>query len=74
MDDISFEDSARVTCWADYCPCDQEDPDYGYLDVSICRDLKMGVSVADEVFSIGAKTRDARRAIREHKEVYGGDF
>lgn len=52
-------------CWADYCPCDTSDPDYGYLDVSICRDLRMGQPVSDSTFSIGAKSRDGRRALRE---------
>ena len=58
-------------CWADYCPCDQSDPDYGYADVSICRNLKMGVTVDDDIMAGAAMSRDARRSIREHKEQYG---
>ena len=61
-------------CWADYCPCDTSDPDYGFADIPICRNLKMGVHVDDQMFSVGAASRDARKAIREHKEQYGGDF
>lgn len=61
-------------CWADYCPCDTSDPDYGYADIPICRNLKMGINVEDKMFSLGAMGRDARRSIREHKEQYGGDF
>jgi hypothetical protein len=59
-------------CWADYCPCDTEDPDYGYLDISICRNLKMGVAVSDSEFSIGARSRDARKALREFNESETG--
>lgn len=71
MDDIFVPaeelevEPATDRCWADYCPCDESDPDYGYLDVSICRDQRMGVHVPDSVYSIGAKSRDARRSLRE---------
>lgn len=58
-------------CWADYCPCDTSDPDYGYADIPICRNLKMGVPVDDGVMAGGAASRDARRALREHEEQYG---
>jgi hypothetical protein len=68
------EDRDGEMCWADYCPCDTSDPDYGYADIPICRNLKMGVHVDDKMFSLGAMGRDARRSIREHKEQYGGDF
>lgn len=68
------EDRDGELCWADYCPCDTSDPDYGYADIPICRNLKMGVHVDDKMFSLGAMGRDARRSIREHKEQYGGDF
>lgn len=67
------DEPAQDMCWADYCPCDQSDPDYGYADIPICRNLRMGVSVDDQMFSVGAASRDARKAIREHKEQYG-DF
>lgn len=62
---------AASECWADYCPCDQSDPDYGFADVSICRNLKMGVAVDDDIMAGAAMSRDARRSIREHKEQYG---
>lgn len=67
-------DSAQeptASCWADYCPCDESDPDYGFADVPICRNLKMGVAVDDDIMAGAAVSRDARRAIREHKEQYG---
>lgn len=60
-------------CWQDYCPCDTSDPDYGYGDVTICRNLRGGVSVDDGTMAIGAAGRDARRGLREYKEQYG-DF
>ena len=65
------EHEAVSECWADYCPCDQSDPDYGFADVSICRNLKMGVAVDDDIMAGAAMSRDARRAIRENKEQYG---
>ncbi|MBW8294736.1 hypothetical protein [Sphingopyxis sp.] len=65
------EQEAISECWADYCPCDTSDPDYGLADVPICRNLRMGVAVEDEMFAAGAMSRDARRAIRERKEQYG---
>lgn len=68
------EDRDGELCWADYCPCDKSDPDYGYLDVSLCRNIKMGVAVNDKMMAAGAMSRDARRALREHKEQYGGDY
>lgn len=55
-------------CWDDYCPCDRSDPDFGYLDVTICRNLRMGYPVTDDQFAIGAQSRDARRALREFDE------
>lgn len=58
-------------CWADYCPCDSSDPDYGYADIPICRNLKKGVPVDDGVMAGGAASRDARRALREHEDQYG---
>lgn len=54
-------------CWDDYCPCDRDDPDFGYLDVTLCRKLRMGMAVSDDEFSIGAAGRDARRALREFR-------
>jgi hypothetical protein len=56
---------SRGKCWADYCPCDKSDPDYGGADVTICRNLKMGVPVDADMMSAAAGLRDARRQIRE---------
>ncbi|NCP11686.1 MAG: hypothetical protein GW859_06995 [Sphingomonadales bacterium] len=58
-------------CWQDYCPCDSTDPDYGYMDVPICRNLRGGVAVSDEQFSLGAASRDARKALREFERDNG---
>ena len=60
-------------CWMDYCPCDKSDPDYGGADVTICRNLKAGLTVSDDLMSGAAGMRDARRQLREHKAEYG-DF
>lgn len=68
---VDREQDPATACWADYCPCDTSDPDYGYADIPICRNLKMGVPVDDGVMVGGAASRDARRALREHEEQYG---
>ncbi len=60
-------------CWADYCPCDKSDPDYGYADITVCRNLEMGVEVDDQIMAAAAAMRDARRSLREHRDEYG-DF
>lgn len=52
-------------CWADYCPCDRADPDYGGADYSICRMKKAGQHVSDASMSAAAAARDARRQIRQ---------
>lgn len=73
-DDPDFEEpttqspnlaDAAPSCWADYCPCDRTNPDFGGIDVTICRNLKMGIEVSDEQFSFGAQSRDARQQLRE---------
>lgn len=57
--------AARERCWQDYCPCDTSDPDYGGADVTICRNLRGGVEVDDQIMSSGAAMRDSRRSLRE---------
>lgn len=63
--------AAKDQCWMDYCPCDTSDPDYGYADIPICRNLRAGLPVDDQLMAGGAASRDARRALREHKDQYG---
>jgi len=58
-------------CWADYCPCDTSDPDYGGADVTVCRYLRTGVHIDDELIAGAAGLRDARRQLRKHEEQYG---
>lgn len=59
-------------CWMDYCPCDTSDPDYGGSDPILCRRVRAGLPVSDELFSIGAGGRDARKQLREWKRDNGG--
>jgi len=78
MDDISVADANALNrvevasrsqvaaqCWQDYCPCDRSDPDYGGMDATLCRNLRGGVDVDDQLFAAAAASRDARRQIRE---------
>jgi len=66
--DAFEEPPASPRCWADYCPCDRSNPDFGYLDVTLCRKITMGRPVSPEEFEIGAGGRDARRGLREFRE------
>ncbi len=61
--------TAADACWMDYCPCDTKDPDYGWADVSICRNVRGGVPVSDKIMSMGAQARDVRRQSREDREA-----
>lgn len=66
--DYGFEHEG---CWADYCPCDTSNPDYGYFDISLCRKVKMGRPISDGEYDIGAMGRDGRRILREDQEKNG---
>jgi hypothetical protein len=48
-------------CWQDYCPCD---PVETTTDKWICRNLRAGVMVPDDVMALGAMQRDSERSIR----------
>lgn len=61
-------------CWMDYCPCDTSDPDYGGADPILCRNLRGGVRVTDDMMSIGAGGRDARKQLREYRRDNPGSF
>jgi len=64
----------KEVCWADYCPCETSHPDYGFMDITLCRKITMGRPVRDDEYELGAAGRDARKALREYKAEYGGDF
>lgn len=69
-DQVAPTPRATEQCWSDYCPCDTSDPDYGGLDITICRNLRMGVEMTPDQFSIGATARDGRRLYRESRSRY----
>lgn len=60
--------ASQPECWEDYCPCDVSDPDYGGADITVCRNLKMGVTVSNDLIASAASMRDARRAMREWEQ------
>ena len=60
------------TCFGDYCPCDRSDPDFGGMDVTLCRNLEQGIPVEKDILAAGAAGRDARRSLREFNEETGG--
>jgi hypothetical protein len=66
----SEPEPATERCWADYCPCDKSDPDYGGLDITLCRELRMGHDVSDSRMSNAAGNRDMRRMLRENQARY----
>ena len=51
-------------CWQDYCPCDTSNPDYGGSDVTVCRSIRAGLQLDDQVLAGAAAMRDARRQLR----------
>lgn len=55
-------------CWQDYCPCD---PPQGGMDQMLCRRLRAGLPVDDEMMSAGAGFRDARQQMEEFEGEYG---
>lgn len=68
--DVRTESSPVEECWMDYCPCDTSDPDYGYMDPVLCRDVESGRGMDAEVARLAAQARDARRALREFESEY----
>ncbi len=55
-------------CWQDYCPC--ESPQGG-PDQMLCRQLRAGILVDDELLSIGAGMRDARQQLEDFEAEHG---
>lgn len=51
-------------CFVDYCPC-EPDIDNNGIEEGLCRSLRGGVAVEDQLMSGAAMMRDARRQMRE---------
>lgn len=65
MDGLTEEataDAPQSLCWQDYCPCE---PPQGGMDEMLCRRLRAGLPVDDEMMSAGAGFRDAREQMDE---------
>lgn len=67
MDDLTIENTPKhigrevvSMCWQDYCPCD---PPQGGADKGLCRQLKAGMKVDDEIMAAAAMSRDAREQL-----------
>ena len=58
-------------CWQDYCPCEPGQDGEG-MEASLCRNLKAGIHVDDEVMAAAAMARDARRQIRDFNQQNPG--
>jgi hypothetical protein len=55
-------EEAADQCWQDYCPCDET----GTIDRTLCRDLRAGLSVPEDMFASGANLRDLRNSMRRY--------
>jgi hypothetical protein len=55
-------------CFQDYCPCA---PPQGGPDAGLCRQLRAGLSVEDDVMSAAAMMRDARKQMDEFEAENG---
>jgi hypothetical protein len=55
-------------CWQDYCPFE---PPQGGPDKGICRQLRAGIAVDDQMMSAGAMMRDARAQMDDFKAEHG---
>lgn len=51
-------------CWQDYCPCEPGQDGQG-MEATLCRNLKAGIPVDDEIMALAAGMRDARQQIRD---------
>lgn len=56
--------AARSLCWQDYCPCEPGQDGQG-MEATLCRNLKAGVPVDDDIMAVAAGMRDARQQIRD---------
>jgi hypothetical protein len=54
----------RSLCWQDYCPCEPGQDGQG-MEATLCRNLKAGVPVDDDIMAVAAGMRDARQNIRD---------
>lgn len=57
----------RKLCWQDYCPCEPGQDGQG-MEASLCRNLKDGVGVDDDVMAAASVARDARRKLRDFNQ------
>lgn len=57
---------AAATCWQDYCPCQEDGP----TDKLICRNLKGGIPVDDNLMSVGAAQRDMRQGMDDYNRKH----
>lgn len=46
-------------CWQGYCPCEED----GDIDRMLCRNMRGGVDVSDDMMASGAAMRDGRKAL-----------
>lgn len=66
-DDTAMSTPSQKLCWQDYCPCEPGQDGQG-LEASLCRNLKAGIPVDDQIMATAAMSRDARRQLREFKQ------
>lgn len=55
-------------CWQDYCPCE---PPQGGPDQGICRQLRAGMHVEDQMMAAAAMMRDARKQMADFEAEHG---
>ena len=55
-------------CWQDYCPCDSPT---NAMDSTLCRNLKGGLPMDEEMMALGAGMRDARKELDEFEAEHG---
>lgn len=67
VDEPEPVDEPQSLCWQDYCPCEPGQDGQG-AEASLCRNLKGGVPVDDNIMAAAAMARDARRQIREFQQ------
>ena len=67
VDEPEPEEEPQSLCGQDYCPCESGQDGQG-AEASLCRNLKGGVPVDDNIMAAAAMARDARRQIREFQQ------
>ena len=59
--EIAEEDAGAARCWQGYCPCDETNS----ISTLLCRNLRGGVEVSDELMAAGAAQRDAQASLQQ---------